>query len=195
VFDLEHALNCKKGGMVTWRHNEVRDVFTDFAHQAWNNSQKEPIIEETREGRIALRADLLVYGVWARQLAALFDIRVTHTDSASYLNQTPMQVMRTQAMEKVQKYGPAVARRGNSHFTPLVMGTAGEMDEDVHKFINALATKLAGKWGKRYGEAKGWINLRLQIALARAGSMCIRRTRIPWRGLGAVDGAAIPHQH
>ena len=75
------------------------------------------------------------------------------------------------------------------------MGTA-EMDEDAHKFITALlATKLAGKWGKRYGEVKGWINLRIQIALARAGSMCIRRTRIPWRGLGAVDGAAIPQQH
>jgi hypothetical protein len=195
AFDLEHALNCKKGGMVTWRHNEVRDVLGDFAHQAWNNAEKEPIIEETREGRIALRADLLVYGVWARQLAALFDIRVTHTDSASYLHQTPKQAMRTQAMEKVQKYGPAVARRGNSHFTPLIMGTAGEMDEDAHNFITALATKLAGKWGKRYGEVKGWINLRIQIALARAGSMCIRRTRIPWRGLGAVDGAAIPQQH
>jgi hypothetical protein len=194
AFDLDHALNCKKGGMVTWRHNEVRDVFGDLAHQAWNNAEKEPIIEETREGRIALRADLLVYGVWARQLAALFDIRVTHTDSASYLTKTPRQVMRTQAMEKIQLYGPATARRGSAHFTPLVMGTAGEMDEDTTKFINAMATKLAGKWGKRFGEVKGWINLRLQIALARAGSMCIRRTRLPWRGLGAVDGAAIPLQ-
>jgi hypothetical protein len=194
AFDLDHALNCKKGGMVTWRHNEVRDVFGDFAHQAWNNAEKEPIIEETREGRIALRADLLVYGVWARQLAALFDIRVTHTDSASYLTKTPSQVMRAQAIEKVQLYGPATARRGSAQFTPLVMGTAGEMDEDTIKFINAMATKLAHKWSKRYGEVKGWINLRLQIALARAGSMCIRRTRLPWRGLGAVDGAAIP-QH
>jgi hypothetical protein len=194
AFDLDHALNCKKGGMVTWRHNEVRDVFGDFAHQAWNNAEKEPIIEETREGRIALRADLLVHGVWARQLAALFDIRVTHTDSASYLNKTPRQVMRAQAMEKIQLYGPPTARRGSAHFTPLVMGTAGEMDEDTIKFINAMASKLASKWSKRYGEVKGWINLRLQIALARACSMCIRRTRLPWRGLGAVDGAAIPIQ-
>jgi hypothetical protein len=195
VFDLDHALNCKKGGMVTWRHNEVRDVLGDFANQAWNNAEKEPIIEEERDGRIALRADLLVYGVWSRQLAALFDIRVTHTDAASYQNQTPKHVMRMQALEKVQKYGPATARRGNAHFTPLVMGTAGEMDEDTIKFINTMATQLAGKWGKRYGEVKGWINLRLQIALARACSMCIRRTRIPWRGLGAVDGAAIPQHH
>jgi hypothetical protein len=195
VFDLDHALNCMKGGMVVRRHNEVRDVFGDFAQQAWNNAEKEPIIEETREGRIALRADLLVYGVWARQLAALFDIRVTHTDSASYLDQTPRQAMRTQALQKIRTYGPPTARRGSSHFTPLVMGTAGEMDEDTIKFINAMATQLAGKWGKRFGEAKGWINLRLQIALARGCSMCIRRTRIPWRGLGAVDGAAIPQHH
>jgi hypothetical protein len=195
IFDLDHALSCKKGGMVNWRHNEVRDVFGDFAHQAWNNAEKEPIIEETREGRVALRADLLVHGVWTRQQAALFDIRVTHTDSASYLTKTPKQVMRTQAMEKVNLYGPATSRRGNAHFTPLVMGTAGEMDEDTIRFINVMASTLAGKWNKRYGEAKGWINLRLQIALARACSMCIRRTRLPWRGLGAVDGAAIPQQH
>jgi hypothetical protein len=195
AFDLDHALNCKKGGMVIWRHNEVRDVFGDFAQQAWNNAEKEPIIEEERDGRIALRADLLVFGVWARQMAALFDIRVTHTDAASYQNTTPQQVMRRQAEQKVQEYGPAVARRGNSHFTPLVMGTAGEMDEDTVKFVNAIATQLASKWGKRFGEVKGWINLRLQIALARACSMCIRRTRIPWRGLGAVDGAAIPQHH
>ena len=65
----------------------------------------------------------------------------------------------------------------------------------VAHLYRVWATQLAGKWGKRFGEAKGWINLRLQIALARGCSMCIRRTRIPWRGLGAVDGAAIPQQH
>jgi hypothetical protein len=193
-FDLDHALNCKKGGMVTWRHNAVRDVLGDFSQQAWNNAEKEPIIEETREGRIALRADLLVRGVWVRQLPALFDIRVTHTDSASYLTHTPREIMERQEREKIDMYGPAVRRRGTSHFTPLVMGTAGEMAEGTLKFVHAIATQLAGKWGKRLGEVKGWVKLRLQIELARACSMCIRRTRIPWRGLGAVDGAAIPQQ-
>ena len=29
-FDLAHALSCRKGGLVTQRHNEVRDAFGDL---------------------------------------------------------------------------------------------------------------------------------------------------------------------
>ena len=35
-FDLTHALSCRKGGLVTQRHNEVRDAFGDLASLAWN---------------------------------------------------------------------------------------------------------------------------------------------------------------
>jgi hypothetical protein len=63
--------------------------------------------------------------------------------------------MQTQAMEKIQQLAIWTGHGG----------FAGEMDEDTTKFIN-VATKPAGKWGKRFGEVKGCINLRLQIALA-----------------------------
>jgi hypothetical protein len=76
----------------------------------------------------------------------------------------------------------------------MVAAAAGRGTKLVAAAAGGRGTKLVHKWSKRYGEVKGWINLRLQIALARAGSMCIRWTRLPWRGLGAVDGAAIP-QH
>jgi hypothetical protein len=127
-------------------------------------------------------------------IAALFDIRVTYTDAASYRTQTPAAAMQDQALEKIRKYGRACAR-SNQHFTPLVIGAAGEVHEQAQRFMDALAGKLAAKWGKRMSDVKGWVTLKIQVAVARASSLCIRGTREKWIGLGAADGAAIPQQH
>ena len=37
VFNLEHALDCKTGGLVTQCHNEVRDALGDLASIVFNN--------------------------------------------------------------------------------------------------------------------------------------------------------------
>ena len=42
AFSLEHALDCKKGGLVTQRHNEVRDALGDIASLAYREATKEP---------------------------------------------------------------------------------------------------------------------------------------------------------
>ena len=46
-FSLEHALQCKKGGLVAERHNELRDEICYLAAQATTNSRVrgEPIIQ------------------------------------------------------------------------------------------------------------------------------------------------------
>ena len=45
-FSVEHALACKKGGLVTVRHNEVRDELAYLATLATNSSRVrgEPLI-------------------------------------------------------------------------------------------------------------------------------------------------------
>ena len=45
-FSLEHALDCKKGGLVIQRHNEVRDALGDIAAKAYREVTKEPIVRE-----------------------------------------------------------------------------------------------------------------------------------------------------
>ena len=60
TFSLEHALDCKKGGLVTQRYNEVRDALGDIAALAYREVIREPLLREPAEMRnlAALVADL-----------------------------------------------------------------------------------------------------------------------------------------
>ena len=47
-FMVCHALNCKKGGLVTFRHNELRDLNIELVKSAgFTQTAKEPIVKET----------------------------------------------------------------------------------------------------------------------------------------------------
>ena len=74
TFDLSHALDCRKGGLVTQRHNEVRDALGDLAALAYKDVICEPIVREGSDTVPALIADLGIRGVWLPQIEALFDI-------------------------------------------------------------------------------------------------------------------------
>ena len=65
-FDMTHALDCKKGGLVTQQHNEVRDALGDIAALAYKEVVREPVVREADEARgiSALVADLGARGVW-----------------------------------------------------------------------------------------------------------------------------------
>ena len=43
-FSVSHALDCRRGGLVMQRHNEVRDVISDLAGQAWKQITRELVI-------------------------------------------------------------------------------------------------------------------------------------------------------
>ena len=39
-FSIEHTLDCKKGGLITQHHNEVRDAIGDLATHAWKRARR-----------------------------------------------------------------------------------------------------------------------------------------------------------
>jgi len=63
-FSIEHALDCHFGGLVSHRHNEVRDAFGDLASLVWSPVMKEPIVCDNSAGADILITDLCVRGVW-----------------------------------------------------------------------------------------------------------------------------------
>ena len=65
-FSTGHALDCRKGGLVIQRHNEIRDALGDLASIAYKEVVREPVVREPNDHEKvpALVADLSVRGVW-----------------------------------------------------------------------------------------------------------------------------------
>ena len=78
-FTTTHALDCQKGGLVSQRHNEIRDLLCDLSSMAWSKVTKEPVVTEPSSDSSGggLIADC---GIWQRQSTALFDVRITDSN-------------------------------------------------------------------------------------------------------------------
>lgn len=186
-FSVRHALCCKTGGLVTRRHNEVRDVLGDLMLAAWGNCCKEPMILDPSPFQPGLRGDLACRGVWEPQRDALFDVRIVDTDASSYENRTVGAVLHAAEEEKKRKYLPACEQRHCS-FTPLVSTVDGLFAPQMESFTKVLAEKLAEKWSRPIGDVRFWARARIAFAVVRAASLCIRGTRKKWRAAGELFG-------
>ena len=129
-------------------------------------------------------------GVWDRQSAASFDIRVTDTDAPSYLNRSPMSVLIAAEEEKKRKYVTACGDRRTS-FTPLVTSVDGVLAPEFTFFLKRIADGLSAKWDRPYNQIMCWVRRRISFAILRATDICIRGTRTKWRSLGLEDGSTI----
>ena len=194
-FSFQHALDCKKGGLVTQRHNEVRDALGDLAAIVYKDVVREPIVQEADDsrGRPALIADLSIRGVWQPQTAALLDVRVVDTDTQSYASCTVDAVLCSAEQEKKRKYSAAVEDRRAS-FTPFVVSVDGVLGHDAQHLMKRLCDQIAVKWEKSHSEVMGWVRARMAFAILRATNLCLRGSRVKWRsGHGMDDGAGLPH--
>ena len=190
-FSIEHALDCRFGGLVSRRHNEIRDAIGDLASLVWGNVVREPVVcDKSTSSDGALVADLCVRGVWIPQSEALFDIRVVDTDAQSYRNRTPLAVLCSAECDKKRKYLQACLDR-RATFTPLCVSVDGMMGHEAAMFLKRIADLLSAKWETDYGLVMGWIRTRLSFVILRATLLCNRGCRTKWRSLGLIDGASI----
>eukprot|EP00731_Ephydatia_muelleri_P024359 Em0016g630a len=140
---LEHALDCKKGGLVTQRHSEVRDVIGDLASVVFKEVVKESVVQEANEaeGVPSLIADLSIRGVWQSQTVALFDVHVTDTDAPSHSQRVVSAILSSAEEAKKKKYSEAAALRRAS-FTPFVVSVDGVWVEKQTFLSNILLRNL-----------------------------------------------------
>ena len=105
-YDLNHALNCKRGGMVIMRHNNIRDFEANLLKQVCNDVETEPPLQPL-EGEILpgltgdeARPDIRARGLWRNGQNAFFDIRVTNANSDSQVQLTSSKIYAKHEAEK-----------------------------------------------------------------------------------------------
>eukprot|EP00978_Attheya_sp_CCMP212_P014047 scaffold35646_cov59-Attheya_sp.AAC.3 len=109
--NIDHALNCKKGGLVITRHNKVKDelgflatlatspnavcdkpfVFLGRAANGESNCESNtcPHVQSSNNNE-GDRGNLLLQGIWERQTyCVVMDVCIGNVDSGSYLTSTP----------------------------------------------------------------------------------------------------------
>ena len=157
TFTVDHALDCRFGGLVTRQHNEVRDSFGDLSSLVWGPVHREPVVQEASDdGRTVLKADLVVRGVWQPQCDAVFDVRIVDTDAPSYCSHTPPDVLRTTELEKKKKYLQTCQDR-RAAFTPLCVSVDGLLGKEADFFIHRLCDFLSIKWERPFSLVMNWI--------------------------------------
>ena len=192
-FTVEHSLDCRVGGLVGYRHNEVRDAVGDLASLAWGQVTREPVICESSPvdpSSVTLIADLQVRGVWQPQVDVLFDVRVVDTDAPSYRGRSLQAVLDSAEAEKKRKYLEACLAR-HAGFTPLYFLIDGMLGSEADCFFRRLTDRLCAKWERSYSAVVGWVPSSLSFAVLRATILCVRGLRSSWKSLGIVDGASI----
>ena len=186
TFNVAHALSCKKGGFVTQRHNELRDMTADLLSEVCRDVCVEPTLNqltgETLSYRTAntapdARLDVSARGVYTRNQRTFFDIRVFHPNARRFQGQSLKQTYVTNEKEKKRAYNQRVLEVENGTFTPLVFSVFGGMGEECKMFFKRLSSMLSEKRNEDLASVTTWVRTRIRFALLRSALMCMRGTR------------------
>ena len=183
-FTVDHALKCIKGGLVVFRHNEIRNKLisvcqmcfskrsvrdepnlTNISNDSNKNQNKktkkgETINDNQNEEAVTtgeLRGDLLVRNLWRNGTSCVIDVRMSDTDAKSYRTKDPHQVLKTQENEKKKKYLETCVQMRRD-FTPFVLSVDGLFGEEAKNVIKRLAAVLSEKWTRPYSSVCGYLN-------------------------------------
>ena len=213
---VEHALSCKKGGLVHIRHDDVADewrhlcgtalsfarvereprIFSSVgrrAREVGDTAVDTPVTGERDEMQTTEeRGDAGVHGFWQRQRTAIFDVRITDTDARSVRGRDYTKILAAHEKEKKTKYLQSCLQM-RKDFTPLVYSVDGIAGREARNAEKKLATHLAAKWGRSYSEMVYYVRVRMALSVVRANSLLIRGSRDRQRASRPqiVDGSAM----
>jgi hypothetical protein len=187
AFNIQHALDCKLGGLRTIQHNEVRDVVAQCMREAGHSLvEVEPQLQElsgevfeykSANVEADARSDVKCCGFWTAKRQAFFDVKVVSPFARSYANLKPAQLFKMAEKAKIREYRARILEVEHGDFTPLVFTCTGGMAPQCHLVMKRLAEQLSKKQNIQQSVVSGWLRCRLSFALLRTTLLCVRATR------------------
>ena len=187
TFDIQHALDCKLGGLRTIQHNEVRDVIAQCMREAGHSLvEVEPQLQElsgevfeykSANKEADARSDIKVCGFWTNKRQAYFDVKVVSPFARSYVGLKPAQLFKMAEKAKIREYRARILEVEHGDFNPLVFTCTGGMAPQCHLVMKRLADQLSKKLNLQHSVVSGWLRCRLSFALLRTTLLCVRATR------------------
>ena len=163
---LSHSLDCKKGGLVTAHHNELRNGVADLASRAFTPThvRNDPLIyqgcavtrkkaqpagpggntapETTPPGDSEQKGDLLIRDLWKNGTDSIHDMRVVNTDAKSYWGRSPEKCLEEAERAKKKMYLEACLQQ-RRHFSPFVASVDGLLGVEAEATLKRIAIHLA----------------------------------------------------
>jgi hypothetical protein len=203
-FSVEHGLNCKKGGFVGQRHDDVCEELAHLCSMALTAARisSEPEIFYGRGLTAAqrgtsevlgdeARGDVGAHGFWKRGRTTIFDVQVCDTDAKSYGNRESKKVLEGAARRKREKYEEACLERRRD-FTPMIYSVDGMADKLARAAERRIAGLLAAKWTRQYSQMASFVRTRMCLAIVRSNTLLLRGDRVMnWRRRAPDDGVGV----
>ena len=184
-FNVTHAFNCKRGGFISIRHNDIRDFEATLLNKICTDVEIEPVLqpltnENLNNGSIEsinARVDIRSRGFWRRGQNSYFDVRVTNAEADSQSHQTLENVLKKHEREKKRSYNNRIMNIECGSFTPLIFTVRGSMGPECEIYHKFLASKIAEKTGENYSKVMSYIRCKLSFIIIRSALLCLRGSR------------------
>lgn len=189
VFDIQHALTCKKGGFVSQRHNALRDVTTRLLTEVCKDVKVEPPLhpltgenlrEATANKSDDARLDISARGFWSSGQRAFFDIRVFSPIARRYTDMEIKKMYEINEKEKKRQYNERVQMVEHGSFSPLVFSALGGMARECSVVYKRLTELLAEKRNQNINLVAPWVRRKICFSIIKSINICVRGTRHPW---------------
>ena len=184
---VSHSLDCKHGGLIHQRHDEIKREVEDLAIRDLSDGavRDEPLItfsqnQHHKEGPIIHenRGDILIRGLWRKGEECILDIQVTNLDAHSYKSRNDESILLGLEKRKKGKYEKD-CRDVRRSFSPLIVSEDGLQGRITKGILRRISKMLAAKWQRAYSVVCGYVRTRFSIAVVRATKRCLRGSQIP----------------
>ena len=168
-FDLNHAMNCKRGGFVIMNHNNVRGFEADLLKTMHNDTEIVPALQEIRNEKIPgnmndeARPDKRARGVWRSGQNAYFDICLTNVNANYQKHQTVKNILKKHEKEKKRACNNQIMYVEHGTFHPLVFSLSGGEGPETSMFHKHIVQKYSEKNEEKHEKALSLIRCKLSF--------------------------------